>query len=190
MKSTIVIADDEPITRMDIFEILTCAGYDVVGEASNGFDAVELCRKYKPDLAIMDVKMPKLDGIKATKLIIDEELVHSVLLLTAYSGIEFIERAKDCGVMGYIVKPIDEKKLIPEIEVAISKGKEIKKMKEDIFDIKKEMEKKIKIDTAKKVLMKKYDIPEEAAYKKIRKESMNSRCSMNEIAELVIEGKM
>jgi AmiR/NasT family two-component response regulator len=187
MKNTIVIADDEPITRMDIGEILNEAGYNVVGEASNGFDAVELCRKFKPELVLMDIKMPHLDGLKATKLIIDEELADAVVLLTAYSGSEFIEEAKATGVIGYIVKPIEERNLLPQIEIAISKGKEIKKIKEDMIKLKEEMQKKKIVDRAKELLMEKYNITEEAAYKRLRKSSMDKRCAMMEMAEIIIE---
>ena len=182
MKNTIVIADDEPITRMDIGEILIEAGYNVVGEASDGFDAVELCRKFKPELVLMDIKMPHLDGLKATKLIIDEKLADAVVVLTAYSGSEFIEEAKAAGVTGYIVKPIEERNLLPEIDIAISKGKELKRIKEDMINLKEEMEKKKIIDKAKELLMEKCNITEEAAYKRLRKSSMDKRCSMMEMA--------
>lgn len=187
MKNTIVIADDEPITRMDIREILSEAGHIVVGEAYDGFDVVELCRKFKPELVLMDIKMPHLDGLKATKIIIDEKLADSVVILTAYSGSEFIEEAKAAGVTGYIIKPIDERNLLPQIEIAISKGKELNKIKEDMVKLKLEIEKKRVIDRAKEVLMEKRNITEEAAYKMLRKSSMDKRCSMVEMAETIIE---
>lgn len=189
MKNTIVIAEDEPITRMDVCEILTEAGYDIVGQASNGVDAVELCRKHKPDLAIMDIKMPHLDGLKATKLVVNEELVDAVILLTSYSGSEFIDEAKEAGVMAYIVKPIDERRLIPEVEIAISKGKEIKKMKNDVIKAREQIEKRKMIDIAKKILIRKYCITEDEAYKRIRKESMNSRSTVLQVAISIIEGQ-
>jgi len=187
MKNTIVIADDEPITRMDIGEILSEAGYIVIGEASNGFDAVELCRKFKPELVLMDIKMPHLDGLKATKIIINEKIADAVVILTAYSGSEFIEEAKTAGVTGYIVKPIDERNLLPQIEIAISKGKELNKIKEDMIKLKVEIEKKRVIDGAKELLMEKRNTTEEVAYKMLRKSSMDKRCSMVEMAEIIIE---
>ena len=187
MKKTIVIADDEPITRMDIYEILSEAGYEVVGQASNGFDAVELCRRFKPDLVLMDIKMPHLDGLKATKLIVDENLADAIVILTAYSGSEFIEEAKTVGVTGYIVKPVEERNLLPQVEIAIAKGKEIKIIKEEMIKIKEDMEKRRIIDKAKEMLMEKYSITEEAAYKRLRKSSMDRRCSMQEIAIAVIQ---
>lgn len=174
MKKTIVIADDEPITRMDIYEILSEAGYEVVGEASNGFDAVELCRKFKPDLILMDIKMSHLDGLKATKLIVDENLAGAVVVLTAYSGSEFIEEAKAVGITGYIVKPVEERNLLPEVEIAIAKGKEMKIIKEEMIKVKKDIEKRKAINKAKEMIMEKYSITEEAAYKRLRKFSMDN----------------
>lgn len=182
----IVIADDEPITRMDLCEILRAASYEVVGEAFDGFDAVEVCRKYKPDLVLMDIKMPLLDGLKAAKIIMNEELAISVVLLTAYSSTEFIEQANDAGVMGYLVKPIDEKNLLPTIEVAISKGKEINRIKSGMVKAMENLESRKLIEKAKGVLMKKYDISEEEAYSRIRRLSMDKRCAMSKIADAII----
>ncbi|MBV7271305.1 response regulator [Clostridium sp. PL3] len=187
MKKTIIIADDEPITRLDIYEILSEAGYEVVGEASNGFDVVELCRRFRPDLVLMDIQMPHLDGLKATKLIVDENLADSIVVLTAYSGFEFIEEAKAAGVTGYIVKPIEERSLLPEVEIAIAKGKEIKAIKEEVLKTKEDAEKRRTIDKAKEILMERYKITEEAAYKILRKTSMDKRCSIKEMAIIIIE---
>lgn len=186
MKRRIIIADDEPITRMDLREILEEAGYKVLGEASDGFDAVELCRKYKPDLVIMDIKMPLLDGLSAAKIIHKEELVGGVILLTAYSGKDFIEKATNVGVIGYLVKPIDEKSLLPAVEVALSKGREFKKVKEDLKKTKNMLDSRKKVERAKGILMSKYKLNEEEAYAKIRNLSMNKRASMKEIAEMII----
>lgn len=182
LNGTIVIADDEPITLMDISEILTDAGYDVVGKAANGLDAVELCRIYRPNIALVDIKMPLLDGLKAAKLIISEELVDAVVVLTSYSGSEFIEEAKQAGVTGYIVKPIEERTLLAQIEIAAAKGRAIKDMKADVEHAREQMEKRRAVDAAKKVLIEKYKITEDEAYKKIRKESMDSRSSIYKIA--------
>ncbi len=186
MEKTIVIYDDEPITMMDICEMLRENGYNVVGEAYDGFDAVEICRKQKPDLVLIDVKMPLLDGIKASKIILNEGLSDSVVLLTAYSGSEYVEQAKDAGVMGYIVKPIEEKCLLPAIEVAITKGKEIKKIKDDAEKVKRDLKSRKIIEKAKGMLMTKYKITEEEAYSKIRKLSMDKRCSMEKIADAIL----
>ena len=140
----------------------------------------------KPDLVLMDVKMPLLDGIKASKIIINEGLSDSVLLVTAYSNGEYIEQAKDAGVMGYLVKPIEEKCLLPAVEIAIAKGKEIKRIRDDAEKIKKSLESRKVIERAKGLLMKKYKITEEEAYNGIRKLSMNKRCSMEKIADAII----
>ena len=188
MKKTIVIADDEPITRMDIREILMEKGYKVLGEAANGFDVLELCRRHKPNLVLMDIKMPNLDGLKAAKLIVNENLVDAVVILSAYSGSEFIEEAKEAGVLGYIIKPVDEKNLIPEIEIAITKGKEIRKFKEDIVRVKEEIEKRKVIDKAKTLIMERYRINEDEAYKRLRKSSMDNRCTIHQIAIAIING--
>jgi len=186
VKKKIVIADDEPITRIDLREILEEANYDVVGEATDGFDAVELCKKHLPDLVLMDIKMPLLDGINAANIIMKEELANSVILLTAYSGKEFIEKAKVAGVMGYLVKPIDDKSLLPAVEIALSKGKEIKKMKRDIKKANEKLEARKKIEKAKGILMRKNGMNEDEAYNKIRALSMNKRVSMKEIADILI----
>lgn len=182
----IVIADDEPITRMDIAEILEEAGYNVVGQAVDGFDAVELCKKYKPDLVIMDVKMPLLDGLKASKIIKDGGLAGGIILLTAYSGKEFIEQAKDIGVLNYLVKPISEKSLIPAVEIAIGKSEEIQKIKDDAKKISEKLETRIVLEKAKGILINKEELNEDEAYNYIRKLSMDKRCSMKVIAEALI----
>lgn len=186
MYKKVVIADDEPITRMDLKEILEDSGYEVVGEASDGFDAVELCRRYSPDLVLMDIKMPLLDGLNASKIIQEENLADCVVLLTAYSGPEFIEKAKKIGAMGYIVKPVDEKSLIPTLEVAIAKGKEFKKIKTDIEKVNQKLEERKVIEKAKGILMNRDNISEQDAYNTLRKLSMDKRCSMRSIAEAII----
>ncbi len=127
----IVIADDEPITRMNIAEMLEEAGYEVVGQAADGFDAVELCKRNRPDLAMLDVKMPLLDGLNAAKIIISEGYAKSVMLLTAYSSKEFVEKAKNVGVMNYLVKPLTEKSILPAVEIAIHNASMISDYKEE-----------------------------------------------------------
>lgn len=179
MSNSIVVAEDEPITRMDICEMLTAAGYSVVGEATNGLQAIDLCKRYKPDLVLMDIKMPKLDGIQAAELLIKENIVYAVVMLTAYSGKEFIDKVKEIGAIGYIIKPVDEKRLIPQMEIAIAKGKEIKLLRE-------KMESMDRIHIAKEILMEKYKITEEHAYKRLRKLSMDNRCSILETSENII----
>lgn len=186
MKKRIVIVDDEPLTRMDLKEILEDAGYIVVGEASDGFDAVELCRRERPDLILMDIKMPLLDGLSASKMIQKEEIAGAIILLTAYSGKEFIEKATKAGVIGYLIKPIDEKALLPAVEVALAKGKEFNKIKEDLKETKEKLDSRKKVEKAKGILMTKYSLSEDESYNRIRTLSMNKRCSMKEIAEIII----
>jgi AmiR/NasT family two-component response regulator len=186
MSKKIVIADDEPITRMDLREMLEAAGYNVVGEASDGFDAVALCRKHSPDLVLMDIKMPLLDGLNAAKIIQNENLASGIVLLTAYSGKEFVEKATKVGAIGYIVKPIDEKSLIPSLEVAIAKSAEIKKIKIDVEKACSKLEGRKIIEKAKGLLVQKDKITEQEAYDKIRNLSMNKRCSMGDIARAVV----
>ena len=157
----IIVVDDEPITRMDICEILREANYEVVAEAGDGFDAIEQSRKYKPDFVIMDVKMPLLDGLKAAKVINEKKLSRGVVLLTAYSNKEFIEEAKKIGIIGYIIKPIDEKSFIPNLEIIFSKQEEFEKL-----------EKKY-LKTAQKL-------------EYIRNLSMNKRTDMGKIADIII----
>ena len=128
----IIVADDEPVTKMDLRELLVSAGYEVVAEASDGLDAVELCRQYRPDLILMDVKMPFLDGLSAARMIHEEGLAGAIIMLTAYSERDFIDRAKSCGVGGYLVKPIDEKSLVPSIELAIARSQELRQLRKDM----------------------------------------------------------
>ena len=189
MSKRIVIADDEPITRMDVAEMLMEAGYDVVGKASDGFDAVEMCKKTKPDLVILDVKMPLLDGLMAAKIISEEELAGAIVLLTAYSGKEFIEKAKSVGVLSYLVKPVTKQALLPAVEIAIHKGKEILDIKKAHQKTNDRLESRIVVDRAKSILMSDSDMSEEEAYNYIRKMSMDKRCTMKDIASIILMSK-
>ncbi len=186
MAYKIVIADDEPITRLNMYEILVGSGYDVVGEAGDGFDALELCRTHCPELAILDIKMPLIDGLKAAQQIKEEKLAGSVLLLTAYSGKEFVDQAKAVGVEGYLVKPVSEESLLPMVEVAIAKGMEMDRMREDIRKVQGELEDRKLIERAKGILMVQDQLCEGDAYKKIRRISMDKGCPMKEIAKAIL----
>ena len=189
MKKKIVIADDDPITKMDIKEMLESSGYDVVGKAADGFDAIEQCRKNLPDLVVMDIKMPLIDGLTAANIIDGENLAGAVLILTAYSDDEFIQKAKEAKVIGYVVKPVDEKNLLPAVEIAIAKAEEIKKMKNDVQDSMDKLNARKKIEKAKGILMDKYRISEEEAFRRLRTLSMDKRCSMKDIASAIIISK-
>ncbi len=186
MMKNIVIADDDPITKMDIKEILESSGYNVVGKAADGFDAIELCRSNLPDLVVMDIKMPLIDGLAAAKIINNESLAGAVLILTAYSDDEFIQKAKEARVIGYVVKPVDEKNLLPAVEIAIAKAEEIKQMKKAAQTAMDKLDARKKIEKAKGILMDKYKISEEEAFRRLRTLSMNKRCSMKDIASTII----
>ena len=182
----IIVVDDEPITRMDICEILREANYDVVAEAGDGFDAIEQSKKYNPDFVIMDVKMPILDGLKAAKVITEQKLSRGIVLLTAYSNKEFIEEAKNIGIIGYIVKPIDEKSFIPNLEIIFNKQEEFEKLEKKNLKTSQKLEDRKKIDIAKSILMKTRNFTENEAYEYIRTLSMNKRCDMGKIADIII----
>lgn len=189
MNKRVIIADDEPIIRIDIREMLEGAGYDVVGEASDGFDAIEMCRKHLPNMVIMDIKIPLLDGINASKIIIQNNLADGVILLSAYSDASIVEKAKNSGVIGYLVKPIDVKSLIPALEVALSKSLEIKEIKANMNNVKKKLEGRKVIEKAKGILMSQKGISEEEAFSTIRDLSMRKRASMEEISNIIILSK-
>jgi len=182
----ILVVDDEPITRMDISEILKEANCNVVGEAKDGYEAIEKCEQYKPDFVIMDVKMPLLDGLKAAKVINEKKLSRGVVLLTAYSNKEFIEEAKKIGIIGYIIKPIDEKSFIPNLEIIFSKQEEFEKLEKKYLKTAQKLEDRRKIDIAKSILMRNQNLSENEAYEYIRNLSMNKRTDMGKIADIII----
>ena len=182
----VVIADDEPITKMDLNELLQEAGYEVVGESSDGFDAVELCRQKHPNLVLLDIKMPLLDGLSAAKIIHEENLAETIMMMTAYSEREFIEQAKECGVGGYLVKPIDEKSLIPNIEVAVNRSREIGKLRKDIEKVNGRLESRVVVEKAKGQLMEQQNMTEQVAYDYIRKLSQTKHLSMKRVAEMIL----
>ena len=182
----IIVVDDEPITRLDICEILREANYDVVAEAGDGFDAIEQSRKHNPDFVIMDVKMPILDGLKAAKVITENRLSRGVILLTAYSNKEFIEEAKNIGIIGYVVKPIDEKSFIPNLEIIFNKQEEFEELEKKYIKTNQKLEDRKKIDIAKSILMTTRNFNENEAYEYIRTLSMNKRCDMGKIANIII----
>lgn len=184
-KTRIVVADDESVIRMDLKEMLANLGYLVVGEAGDGLSAVNLARELKPDLVIMDIKMPSMDGIAAAK-VLTEERIAPVLLLTAFSQQDLIEGAKEAGVVGYIVKPFREQELVPAIEVALERFREFRQLEKDVSDLKDALETRKLVDRAKGLLMDSQDLSEADAFRRIQKMSMNSRKSMKEIAEAII----
>ncbi|MDA2981184.1 MAG: response regulator [Actinomycetota bacterium] len=180
----ILVAEDEALIRLDLVEMLTEAGYEVVGQATNGVEAVTLAKELKPDLAILDVKMPELDGISAAQEIIE---ISPVLMLTAFSQKELVERARDAGVMAYVVKPFSISDLTPAIEIAISRHLQMRTLKEEVADLYERLETRKIIDRAKGILMKAMDLSEPEAFSWIQRSAMDRRLSMKEVALAVIE---
>ncbi|WJW69965.1 response regulator [Candidatus Chlorohelix allophototropha] len=170
---------------MDLKEMLSVLGYQVVGEAGDGKQAVSLAREFKPDLVIMDIKMPEMDGITAAK-ILTEERIAPVLLLTAYSQQELVAGAREAGVIGYIVKPFRQDELQPAIEVALSRFREFCDLEKEIGDLRETLEARKVIERAKGVLMDQYGLKEADAFRRIQKLSMDTRKSMKEIAEAIL----
>ncbi|MDU4961469.1 MAG: response regulator [Sporomusaceae bacterium] len=181
----IIIADNESIIRMDLKELLEEAGHTVLAEAFDGVQAVELARKYSPDLIIMDIKMPEMDGITAAKIISGERLA-PVLLLTAYSQKEIVEKAKDSGVLAYLVKPVKEANLFPAMEIAMSRFNEFMELEKELEDVKNSLVNRKLLDRAKGILMEAHGLTENEAYRRIQQYSMNKRKSIREVAELII----
>lgn len=188
MGRKILLVDDDPLIRGDIKDMLLDRGYNIVGEASDGFEAVEECKKHSPDLVILDIDMPILDGIKAGKIITKENLAGGILLLTSFDGDEYIEKAKSIGAFGYIVKPPNEKSLIPSIEMCLSKVEEFEKMKKNLDKINSKLTERKIIEKAKGILINEYSISEDEAYSRIRKLSMDKRTTMVEISKTIIIG--
>jgi len=182
----VVIADDEPITRMDIKEMLESVGYTVIQEAADGFDAVEACKKYHPDLVLIDIKMPLLDGLAATRIINEELLADTIMILTAYSEKNFVEQAKAVGASGYLVKPIEERALIPSIELAMARSAEMKKLRIDMQKVTDRLENRVLIEKAKGRIMVENKMTESEAYDYIRKLSLEKAVSMRRVAEIIL----
>ena len=180
----ILVAEDEALIRLDLVEMLTEAGYEVVGQATNGVEAVALAKELKPDLAILDVKMPELDGISAAQEIIE---ISPVLMLTAFSQKELVERARDAGVMAYVVKPFSINDLTPAIEIAISRHLQMRTLREEVADLYERLETRKIIDRAKGILMKAMDLSEPEAFSWIQRSAMDRRLSMKEVALAVTD---
>ena len=181
----VIIADDESVVCMDLREMLADLGYLVVGEAGDGRSAVSLARELRPDVVMMDVKMPDMDGIEATR-ILTEERIAPVVLLTAFSQRDLIDRAKEAGVVGYLVKPIQEADLAPAIEVALLRFAEFRELEREVDDLQDQLETRKLVDRAKGILMDTQSLSEAEAFRRIQKMSMNTRKSMKEIAQAVI----
>lgn len=184
-RTRVVIADDEAIIRMDLREMLTNLGYLVVGEVADGKSAVNLARELRPDIVVMDIKMPDLDGIDAARILTHERIA-PVLLLTAYSQSELIERAKEAGIVGYIVKPVRESDLAPAIEVALARFGELRALEREVGDLKDALETRKMVDRAKGILMDSQGLSESEAFRRIQTMSMNTRKPMKQVAEAIV----
>lgn len=185
----VLVVDDEPIIRMDLTEILIDHHCTVVGEAADGETAVNLARALKPEVTLMDIKMPgNINGMQAAKTLIEEEIC-PVVLLTAFNQKELLEESSTIGVFGYLMKPIKEEDIFPALTVAISKWKTIKMLKEENVNLKNQLERRKIIETATRILMDNYNMKEQEAYRKIQRLSMDKRLAMVEVARSIILSK-
>ncbi|WP_294660342.1 ANTAR domain-containing response regulator [uncultured Rothia sp.] len=183
---TVVVAEDEALIRLDIVEILKDQGFDIVAETDNGKTAVELAQKHRPDLVLMDVKMPIMDGITAAEEITKEQIA-PVVLLTAFSQKELVDRAVDAGAMAYVVKPFTPNDLIPAIEVAMSRYEQIRALEKEVGTIRDQFETRKLVDRAKSLLITKMNLTEPEAFRWIQKTSMDRRLSMREVSDTIIK---
>jgi AmiR/NasT family two-component response regulator len=184
-RTRIIIADDESLIRMDLREMLTNLGYLVVGEVADGRSAVNQARELRPDIIIMDIKMPDMDGIEAAKTL-TEERIAPVVLLSAYSQRDLVQRAREAGVVAYLVKPYREEELAPAIEVALARFQEFKELEAQVTDLQTALETRKLVDRAKGILMDKQGLTEAEAFRKIQKMSMDNRKPMKDVAEAII----
>jgi response regulator NasT len=185
----VLIAEDEALIRLDLKEMLEEEGYVVVGEAADGEQAIDLCRKLEPDLVILDVKMPVLDGISAAERI-TEEAIAPVVMLTAFSQRELVERAVDAGAMAYLVKPFAKSDLLPAIEVAVSRYQQLRALAAEVADLSDRLETRKLLDRAKGLLQSNAGMSEPAAFRWIQKTSMDRRTSMRAVAQAVVDGEV
>jgi len=183
----VIVVDDEPIMRMDLSGMLEDLGVQVVGEGGDGFDAVELCRIHKPDVVLMDVKMPVFDGLTASERILQEELAYCIVLLTAFNDREIIDRAKKIGVTGYLVKPIEERLLLPTIEVALAQSERLKKSRMETVQVRQQLSDNRMIQQAKGILARQEKISESEAYQMLRQMAMNKRVQVSVLAQTLID---
>jgi two-component system, response regulator PdtaR len=184
-RTRVIIADDESLVRTDLREALTELGYLVVGEVGDGQSAVNMARELDPDVVVMDIKMPGMDGIEAAQVLTQEKIA-PVVLLTAYSQRELIDRAKEAGVVGYLVKPFRETDLAPAIELAIARFAEFRTLEQEVDNLAEALETRKKVERAKGILMDQQGMTETEAFRKIQKMSMNTRRPMKEVAEAII----
>ena len=181
----ILLADDEALLRLDLREMIADAGHEIVGEAANGEEAVALARRLHPDFIIMDVKMPIMDGLTAAKIITGEAIA-PVLLLTAYSQQDIVEKARDSGVIAYLVKPVREEQLFPAMEIAASRFREMQQLNHELDGLRDSLETRKLLDRAKGILMTAHGMTEQQAYRRMQQFSMSRRITLKELAESII----
>jgi two-component system, response regulator PdtaR len=181
----VVIAEDEALIRLDLAEMLLEEGYDVVAQAGDGESAVQLAEQHRPDLVVLDVKMPRLDGIAAAQRIASKRLA-PVVILTAFSQRDLVERARDAGAMAYLVKPFSKSDLMPAIEMAVSRFSELQLLEAEVADLTERLETRKVVDRAKSVLQQQLDLSEPGAFRWIQKTAMDLRLSMRQVAEGVL----
>lgn len=182
----VIVAEDEALIRMDIVEVLREAGFDVVGEASDGEAAISLTRQHKPDLVVMDITMPKLDGLSAAEVIGKERLA-PVVMLTAFAQPEFVARANEAGAIAYVVKPFTPERLLPQVEIALSRYQEQTQLEAEYADALERLETRKLLDRAKGLLQAKMKLSEPESFRWIQKASMDRRLTMGEVAQAVID---
>ena len=185
----VLIAEDEAIIRLDLKELLQEEQYDVVGETGRGDEAVELVRDLRPDLVILDIKMPGLDGLSAAREIAGERLA-AVLMVTAFSQRELVEQARDAGALAYLVKPFQKSDLIPAIEVALGRFAELTALERDVEDLQARLEARKNIDRAKGRLMDDHGLPEQEAWRFLQQQAMASRVKIDDVARRVVDGEL
>jgi response regulator NasT len=185
----VVIAEDEAIIRLDLKELLQEDGYDVVGETGRGDEALELVRDLRPDLVILDIKMPGLDGLSAARAIATDRLA-AVLMVTAFSQRELVEQARDAGALAYLVKPFQKSDLIPAIEVALGRFAELTALERDVVDLQTRLEARKVIDRAKGRLMDDHGLPEQEAWRFLQQQAMASRVKIDDVAQRVVDGEL
>jgi response regulator NasT len=181
----VLVAEDESLIRLDLTEMLVEEGYEVVGEAGDGATAVQMAEQLRPDLVVLDVKMPVLDGISAAQRIVAQRIA-PVLILTAFSQRELVERAREAGAMAYLVKPFAKADLVPAIEMALSRHEEITQLEREVADLTDRLETRKLVDRAKGILQTRFGLTEPDAFRWIQKAAMDKRTSMREVAQVVI----
>jgi response regulator NasT len=189
LPTRVVIAEDEAIIRLDLKELLVEEGYDVVGETGRGDEAIELVREHRPELVILDIKMPGLDGLSAARQIAGERLA-AVLILTAFSQRELVEQARDAGALAYLVKPFQKSDLIPAIEVALGRFAELASLDDEVTDLRERLEARKLIDRAKGRLMDDHGLTEQESWRFLRQQAMSNRVRIDAIAGRVLEGEL